>query len=509
MADVNPDGSITGSVDITMTATNVLPKELNDAILFYPDEDEPRIEAAIWFDNHGQEDRAELIFIQLEMAKLPQVAEGDIIPDAKPEKDWVDLLRMQDALLAKYVVAATQTVKGKNFGLGYRRGFVHCITHHLEPLMAHGHLLMQQHPLEKVRLYPEATTKPEEVPFTLTSPTRQFKWYQLRQTTEDLLVHQAMLPTEIYKLLPIKPGMIETPKPASGPPFTSYPTQKDAYDALSHAVIIYCWRELKAMQVSNFEQQMANAIQFLGVPSAIFTEKPIEATSTAAERQDWYQKIIKRQKKTIQEALQNQADAFFAEAAPQIVKPPDFYEMTQTNSTQEPLVFRSIDWSSKPHPLPITQGPISFGLEKPRQRKSYGVSNGTTTVPVPAQEFQKLLNRWKITSWDLFTPKPGDDNTTYLLKLLNRKYTEAMEILGISLPFTLVLDDAWAQILDTDCPMPVIYNKPQTLAKYIMDMHQIKSIGLFDFEPHNQAMFLKNANPGILVALPQYLPTSC
>ncbi len=90
------------------------------AVLAAPDDDAPRLEYADWFAANDQPERAELIRVQIELARLEEAAE----PDADPTPEEDRLYERAEELLAEHAwYPGMPEVSGVQWGGGPHHGF--------------------------------------------------------------------------------------------------------------------------------------------------------------------------------------------------------------------------------------------------------------------------------------------------------------------------------------------------------------------------------------------------
>jgi uncharacterized protein (TIGR02996 family) len=109
-------------------------------IIEHPDDDAPRLIYADWLDDHGESDRAELIRLQIESARLP---EGD--PHA------ADLDTRAEELLAEHETEWLGEWSERLVRWTFRRGFLDEITIDGGQFLQHGEELFQRFPIDRVR----------------------------------------------------------------------------------------------------------------------------------------------------------------------------------------------------------------------------------------------------------------------------------------------------------------------------------------------------------------------
>lgn len=133
--------------------------ELDPAILAYilaePDEDDHRIIAAEWWDDHEESDRAEFVRVQLELARL----EPDTPENCKPA--WATLSRRERELTRNGVEqifwAADLPCSGSpENGTVWRRGFIEGIACPWGHWQENASKILTRQPVRKVVL----TTRP-------------------------------------------------------------------------------------------------------------------------------------------------------------------------------------------------------------------------------------------------------------------------------------------------------------------------------------------------------------
>jgi uncharacterized protein (TIGR02996 family) len=116
------------------------------AIAAEPDADAPRLVFADWLEEHGEAERAELIRLQVERARLE---EGDArqAPLARREQELL-AARGDDWLAELPEGMRSWTLREWPF----RRGLPAVVTATLEAFQAHGGELLDTFPVERLRL---------------------------------------------------------------------------------------------------------------------------------------------------------------------------------------------------------------------------------------------------------------------------------------------------------------------------------------------------------------------
>lgn len=136
------------------------------AILEFPDDDTPRLIYSDWLEEHGQEERAELIRVQIELAKVPVISDvcrAAPTPCYRCEDclRWTELRRRDHVLLSRHegewldwlkVAWGSEWVPVRECGVEWRRGFVEQINCSGENWLVHADALIQAAPLRKVEL---------------------------------------------------------------------------------------------------------------------------------------------------------------------------------------------------------------------------------------------------------------------------------------------------------------------------------------------------------------------
>jgi len=157
------------------------------AILAFPDEDTPRLIYADWLQEHGQEERAEFVRVQCELAKLPEPEEVTIFrADGGPVCKacmrvrggsglcrYHELGRRERELLRDWTRALLEPrppgmysfMGDGSLGWGtpsgdipveFRRGFVESLTCTAADWFTHGDTIRERHPVTRITL----TTRP-------------------------------------------------------------------------------------------------------------------------------------------------------------------------------------------------------------------------------------------------------------------------------------------------------------------------------------------------------------
>ncbi len=95
-------------------------RKLLKAVLAAPDDDAPRLKYADWLAANGQPERAELIRIQIELARLEEAAE----PDADPTPEEDRLYERAEELVAEHAwYLGMPEIPGVEWGGGPHHGF--------------------------------------------------------------------------------------------------------------------------------------------------------------------------------------------------------------------------------------------------------------------------------------------------------------------------------------------------------------------------------------------------
>jgi uncharacterized protein (TIGR02996 family) len=127
---------------------------LLQAIIDNPEDDAPRLVFADWLDDHDEPERAEFIRVQVELANLPE-----------DDPRCPDLVRRQEALLARNRSWREEVAKWARAEVVFRRGFVAHLWTTANQFLKSGAALWKRSPLESLR----ALAAPD---CTLTGPTR-------------------------------------------------------------------------------------------------------------------------------------------------------------------------------------------------------------------------------------------------------------------------------------------------------------------------------------------------
>jgi uncharacterized protein (TIGR02996 family) len=123
------------------------------AVLADPENDAPRLIYSDWLDEQGRGERAELIRVQCELARLGN-------PMSEAEDSRYDILRRQEAELldairadnfrlpSRFVPQIYGNSRGCNLPHGFfRRGFVHAVTCTAKAWLAHANEILACHPV--------------------------------------------------------------------------------------------------------------------------------------------------------------------------------------------------------------------------------------------------------------------------------------------------------------------------------------------------------------------------
>jgi uncharacterized protein (TIGR02996 family) len=120
------------------------------AILEDPDDDTPRLVYADWLDEHGQPERAELIRVQCELARL----EGEEQPSSEVQVRMAALQHREAILLGSHREAWMQPLpewaRGK--AAGFARGFVVTVSAPAGLFLQHGVELFRVAPVQHLAL---------------------------------------------------------------------------------------------------------------------------------------------------------------------------------------------------------------------------------------------------------------------------------------------------------------------------------------------------------------------
>jgi uncharacterized protein (TIGR02996 family) len=139
------------------------------AVVAAPADDVPRLVAADWLDEHGQPDRAELIRVQVELARLETA--GDKASAAteslrRKERTYLGPMAAQRALWAleacpelvrvEFRDRASASLESMRVAgaerLTFRRGFVEAVTCPADAWLQHGAEVRARQPIRGVRL---------------------------------------------------------------------------------------------------------------------------------------------------------------------------------------------------------------------------------------------------------------------------------------------------------------------------------------------------------------------
>src|SRR5688572_20324331 len=119
-----------------------LPPGLLQEILDAPEDDAPRLVSADWLEEHGESDRAELIRVQCELARLD---EGD--------PRVLGLRRREHELLVAHHAEWKQEVAAWAQGCtAFRRGFVGQVECSISDFLRNGSGLLKRAPVEAATL---------------------------------------------------------------------------------------------------------------------------------------------------------------------------------------------------------------------------------------------------------------------------------------------------------------------------------------------------------------------
>ncbi len=187
------------------------------AILAEPDDDTHRLVYADWLDEHGEEERAEFIRVQCELAKVRCLCRND---DGtwngacafcnsnelrRRERELLDGDQDGDSWFLGFEGYDLGTLQPKSFSPNdppfgiIRRGFVESVTLSSEDWLQHGDALVQAAPLREVRL----TTLPE-VQRVRVGKERRHR----RLLGKDNLIHASIIqPSDVREYRSTHPDM--------------------------------------------------------------------------------------------------------------------------------------------------------------------------------------------------------------------------------------------------------------------------------------------------------------
>jgi uncharacterized protein (TIGR02996 family) len=153
--------------------TEVERQALLNAILAEPDDDNVRLVYADWLDEHGEQERAEFIRVQIEIKpyKKGELAPGCCLTCPDPERHDYLRERERELLTYKFVEPTTGHFcggganslffwfdgSGKTVEFHFRRGFIESLTLSSTDWFAHHAEILASHPVRTVRL----TTSPQ------------------------------------------------------------------------------------------------------------------------------------------------------------------------------------------------------------------------------------------------------------------------------------------------------------------------------------------------------------
>lgn len=131
----------------------LLPDFLLAAICANPDDDAPRLAFADWCDENGEEERAELVRIQIKIARAIEEDTG-YLAWCPRERELLNLHRLSWAGDLPFQLHRTEYHGETDQGLPwkFRRGFVETIESTASDWLAHGDAILAEHPVTEVRL---------------------------------------------------------------------------------------------------------------------------------------------------------------------------------------------------------------------------------------------------------------------------------------------------------------------------------------------------------------------
>jgi uncharacterized protein (TIGR02996 family) len=112
-------------------------------VLDHPDDDSPRLVYADWLEDNGQPERAELIRVQCELARVPEWASGRHLLKAREQELWREHNREWSAHLPRWARTGSRE---------FRRGFVARVEVSAGRFFKEGEELFELTPLEEVCL---------------------------------------------------------------------------------------------------------------------------------------------------------------------------------------------------------------------------------------------------------------------------------------------------------------------------------------------------------------------
>lgn len=166
-----------------MTAYLTTADQLFAAVIAAPADDAPRLALADWFRENGEEERAEFIEVQVELARMERWAATRfmVLPESR-EGQYIDALRRRERELLRqsyeswvvptigkaawcgacagcgsfdgnhYPKRQCESCNGKGRAFEFRRGFVHTVRCTLALWLAHGPTVVRGQPVERVEI---------------------------------------------------------------------------------------------------------------------------------------------------------------------------------------------------------------------------------------------------------------------------------------------------------------------------------------------------------------------
>jgi uncharacterized protein (TIGR02996 family) len=228
-----------------------------DDIRAHPADDAPRLIYADWLQDHGEEERAEFIRVQCELAQVQLKIDALDRADALFPLRFADMTLRHDTLLPRMrsLLLANEHWDSlpfpsfaENFHDGtihphsrmFSRGFVGAVVCPWEIWESHGPALVARHPIERVTLAgmrPRVSKFHDDIPHAREIEGKPFWEWDRKELPDGFSCGAGALPNVLMDLLPAKLAHRTSWYSCQ------YLTEQAALDALSAAAIAWARKE--------------------------------------------------------------------------------------------------------------------------------------------------------------------------------------------------------------------------------------------------------------------------
>jgi uncharacterized protein (TIGR02996 family) len=240
----------------TATAPDPMHAVFLDDIRAHPADDAPRLIYADWLQDHGEEERAEFIRVQCELAAIDHANRGPLgpVPRSSPWRQNEPRTRQLERREGELLLANEHWDSlpfpsfAENFHDGtihphsrmFSRGFVGAVVCPWEIWESHGPALVARHPIERVTLAgmrPRVSKFHDDIPHAREIEGKPFWEWDRKELPDGFSCGAGALPNVLMDLLPAKLAHRTSWYSCQ------YLTEQAALDALSAAAIAWARKE--------------------------------------------------------------------------------------------------------------------------------------------------------------------------------------------------------------------------------------------------------------------------